>query len=179
MTQNQINEGSSESWENKMEDAKGAFNKVIHNQCDDGGAEINVKHIGDAGGAVGKALKDSATDNQHKATSSRVLLASSTSEDKSQQQRVIRGAEFCIKKPGDSRGAVQKMTHQNRDGYAGLRSVEETEHSGEDGTGGQKEVNIVGDKERINVTLVAFSNQEKEQALSEPKAIQHSISSPV
>ena len=70
------------------------------------------------------------------------------------------------------------MTHQDSVRGAEMRSVEETEYSGEEGTGGKKEAEVVGNKERTNVTSVAIRNQDKEQARTEPKANQHSVSSP-
>ena len=85
---------------------------------------------------------------------------------------------FVQKNIGDAGGAVQKTTRQNPVRAAGLKSVEETEYSGEDGTGGQKEVNAVGKKERTNATSVAFVNQKKELTGTEPEAIQHRVSSP-
>ena len=59
-----------------------------------------------------------------------------------------------------------------------MRLDEETEHTCEEGTGGQKDMESIGDMERTNGTSVAFRNQEEEQTQTEPTTYQNSVVSP-
>ena len=124
---------------NDITTTEGAVHKVaqrIQNQSDKGEAETNENYMGDAVGAVGKILQETVTKNQHKRISYGASTASFVRGGTSWQQSEDRDAEFCLRNRGDAGGARQNMIYQDSVGGADMRLDEETEHTGEEGTGG-------------------------------------------